>query len=131
MPLEAWDTNLRLFSAAGGAVPSSDQKRLSFIAMLPPDVSAHVTMHMELPQYAAYGAFRAFALKYVKVMQGNSAACKRTRPAHVVKERHEQRELWEGEKEESSAAEEDDLRQRLNDSDDLAEQLEILAFMRA
>ena len=46
--------------------------------MLPPDVSAHVTMHMELPQYATYGALKAFALKYVKVMQGISATRKRT-----------------------------------------------------
>ena len=97
--------------------------------MLPPDVSAHVTMHMELPQYGTYGALKAFALKYVKVMQGISAARKRTRPAHVVEERLEQRELWEGETEESSAAEEEDLRQRLNESDDPAEQIEILAVM--
>ena len=33
--LEAWDTNLRLFSAAGGVPPSSEQKRLSFVAMSP------------------------------------------------------------------------------------------------
>ena len=32
--LEAWDTNLRLFSAAGGTVPSADQKRLSFRTQL-------------------------------------------------------------------------------------------------
>ncbi len=98
--LEAWDTNLRLFSAAGGVPPSSEQKRLSFVAMLPPDVSAHVTMHRELPQYATYSALKGFALKYVKVMQGISAARKRTRPAHVVEE------LWEGETEEGSAVEE-------------------------
>ena len=122
--LEAWDTNLRLFSAAGGVPPSSEQKRLSFVAMLPPDVSAHVTMHLELPQYATYGALKAFALKYVKVMQGISAARKRTRPAHVVEE------VCEGEPEDS-AAEEDDLRQRLNETEDPAEQIEILAFMRA
>ena len=80
--------------------------------------------HLELPQYSTYSALKAFALKYVKVMQGISAARKRTRPAHVVEE------IWEGETEDS-AAEEDDLRQRLNETEDPAEQIEILAFMRA
>ena len=73
-------------------------------------------MHLELPQYSTYGALKAFALKYVKVMQGISAARKRTRPAHVVEE------IWEGETEDS-AAEEEDLPQRLNESDDPAEQI--------
>jgi hypothetical protein len=104
--LEAWDTNLRLFSAAGGALPGPDQKRLSFIAMMPPDVSAHVSMHMELPQYATYSSLKTFALKYVKVMQGISAARRRTRPARVV----EEREFGEAEVYEGSAAEEDELR---------------------
>ena len=84
-------------------------------------------MHMELPQYATYSSLKTFALKYVKVMQGISAARKRTRPAHVV----EEREFGEAEVYEGSAAEEDELRQRLNDTEDVAEQIEILAFMRA
>ena len=66
----------------------------------------------------------------MKVMQGISAARKRTRPAHVVEERQEQRELWEGETPESNAAEEAELCQRLMDSEDPTEQIEILAFMR-
>ena len=84
--LKAWDTNLRLFAEAGGTVPVSDQMRLSFIAVLLPDVSAHVTMHVDLPQYSTYSALKTFALKYVMVMLGISAARKRTRPAHVVEE---------------------------------------------
>ena len=60
-------------------------------------------------------------------MQGISAARKRTRPAHVV----EERELAEAEASEGSAAEEDDLRQRLIETEDVSEQIEILAFMRA
>ena len=41
-----------------------------------------------------------------------------------------QRDLWYGERPESSAAEEAELCQRLMDSEDPAEQIEILAFMR-
>ena len=48
--LESWDTNLRLFHAAGSSPLSSDRKHLAFVCVLPPDVSAHVTMHMEFPQ---------------------------------------------------------------------------------
>ena len=87
-------------------------------------------MHMELPQYSTYISLKTFASKYVKVMQGISAARKRTRPAHVVEEAA-QRELWEGETLESSAAEEAELSHGLMDSEDPAEQIEILASMRA
>ena len=56
--LEAWDTNLRLFAAAGGVITSPDQKFVFVHCQLPPDISAYVTMHMELPQYSAYRSSR-------------------------------------------------------------------------
>ena len=47
--LENWDTNQRLYKAAGGDDIIEAQKRLAFIQMLPRDVCAYVTMHLELP----------------------------------------------------------------------------------
>ena len=55
---------------------------------------------------------------------GISAARKRTRPAHIVEELRE-------DEAEDIAAEEEELRQRLNETEDVNEQVEILAFMRA
>ena len=37
--------------------------------MLPVDVAAYITMHMELPEYSTYDKLFKFVKKYVKVLQ--------------------------------------------------------------
>ena len=66
--LRDWNTNLRLFKEAGGQRPSGDAERLAFTEILPPDVAARVTLHMDLPQYGNFEELRKFTDKYVKVM---------------------------------------------------------------
>ena len=48
--IQIWDTNLRLFKAAGGEVPTDETKRITLINMLPHDVSVYISMHQELPE---------------------------------------------------------------------------------
>ena len=38
--LQEWDTNKRVFVECDGKLPEESQERLSFIEMLPPDISA-------------------------------------------------------------------------------------------
>ena len=71
--LELWDTNIRLFKAAGGREPEGEAKRIAFIKLLPPDVRAHVTLHQDMPQYQDFNELKRFALKYIKVMLGLNA----------------------------------------------------------
>ena len=49
--LEDWETNLRLFTTAGWVAPTGDAERLAFVKLLPPDVAAHVMLHMDMPAY--------------------------------------------------------------------------------
>ena len=82
--LEDWETNLRLFTPAGGAAPTGDAERLAFVKLLPPDVAAHVTLHLDLPAYREFSALKKSASKYVKVMTGLQEARKRQRrPDHL------------------------------------------------
>ena len=76
--LEAWNTNLRLFSNAGVRAPDQAQQRLSFISLLPPDVSTYVSMRVDLPEYDTYSKLMAFALKYVRVLQSVAATRKKS-----------------------------------------------------
>ena len=66
--LRDWKTNLRLLKEAGGSCPTGDTQRLAFTKLLPPDVAAHVILHMDLPQYQSFEELRKFTDKYVKVM---------------------------------------------------------------
>ena len=61
--LELWDTNIRLFKAAGGRDPEGDAKRIAFIKLLPPDVRAHVTLPQDMRQYQDFTELKRFALK--------------------------------------------------------------------
>ena len=67
--LELWDTNIRLFKAAGGREPEGDAKRIAFIKLLPPDVRAHVTLHQDMFQHLDFDELKRFA-KRIKVMLG-------------------------------------------------------------
>ena len=68
--LEEWETDLRLFTTAGGAAPVGDAERLAFVKLSPSDVAAHVPVHMDLPAYPDLGALKKFASKYVKEITG-------------------------------------------------------------
>ena len=59
---------MRLFKTAGGQLPTGDAQRLAFTKLLPPDVAAHATLHMDFTQYREVDALKRFADKYVKVM---------------------------------------------------------------
>ena len=48
--LRDWNTNLRLFTTAGGQPPTGDAQWIAFTKLLPPDVAAHVSLHMDLPE---------------------------------------------------------------------------------
>ena len=63
-----WSTNLRLFETDGGQPSTGDAQRPAFTKLLPPDVAAHVTLHMDLPEYREFDALKRFTDKYVKVM---------------------------------------------------------------
>ena len=52
------NTNLRLFKEAGGTGPTGDAQRLAFTKLVLSDVSAHVTLHMDLPQYQNFEELR-------------------------------------------------------------------------
>ena len=78
--LEAWETNLRLFEAAGGTVPEGDARRLAFTEILPAYVSVHMTMHMD--KYPNFIALKKFTMKYAKVMVGLAATRKRGKYMH-------------------------------------------------
>ena len=75
-----WDTSIRLFTAAGGVAPPDSSKRLTFIDMIPPDISSYVLMHMEM--YPSYDSLRKFVMKYVRVQK--SIKGRQARPAHLV-----------------------------------------------
>ena len=56
---------LRLFAQAGGQRLTGDAQKLAFTKLLPHDVAAHVTLHMDLPQHRSYEALKTFTGKHV------------------------------------------------------------------
>ena len=52
--LEDWETSKRLFEEAGSSLPDQEQEMLTFIDILPPDLSASVLMHMEMTEDRSY-----------------------------------------------------------------------------
>ena len=95
---------------------------MSFISLLLPDVSAYVSMYMELPEYYTFAKLKAFAVKYVKVMLAVSAHWKKS--TYLVEHRQaepEEGEQYEDELEDYEGVENLEVDQRI----------EVLAFMRA
>ena len=45
--LEDWETSKRLLEEAGGKLPDQEQEILTFVDILPSDLSANVLRHME------------------------------------------------------------------------------------
>ena len=80
--LKLWETNIRLFTAAGGKAPEGDAQRIAFIKLLPPAVAAHVTLYSDgFPDYAP---LKRFALRYIKINMGLDA--QRGRPVKLVED---------------------------------------------
>ena len=62
------------YKLAGGDHQLEGQaQKLAFLEMLPGQIAAHVTMHMELDAYDTYDNLVRFTHKYVKVLQGLAA----------------------------------------------------------
>ena len=133
--LKLWETNIRLFTAAGGKAPEGDAQRIAFIKLLPPSVAAHVTLYADNQEFSEYTALKRFALRYIKIMMGLDAQRATTRPLKLVEDaiRH-----LEGEPE-REAEEEPDACEDAADTLDIpgfaekpiSDQVEIFAFMKA
>ena len=128
-----WTTNLRLFKEAGGEPPTGDAQRLAFTKLLPHDVAAHVTLHMNLPQYRDFHELRKFTDNYVKVMTSldrQRKGVKSSAPVRLV-------EAFNGQMEEDGWAidgeepEEEDFVYPALDGLDVEQRVEVLAFMKA
>ena len=52
--------------------------------MLPPDVSAYVTMHSDMPAFASFEALKRFAFKYIKTLR--SLGPRARKAAHLVED---------------------------------------------
>ena len=119
-----WDTDLRLFKKAGGVEPTDHAKRITLIRMLPVEIGAYISMHWEQPEYSTFTTLKKCVFKYIKVLQN----LKRTtaRPAHLVDEQPPNNNDENDDITEEHAA----LLGRLLETDDVEEQVEILAVMR-
>ena len=80
--LKLWDTNIRLFTAAGGEAPRGDAQRIAFIKLLPPSVAAHVTLYSD--NFTEFGPLKRFALKYIKINMGLDAQRSTSRAVKLV-----------------------------------------------
>ena len=121
-----WDTDLRLFKKAGGVEPTDHAKRITLIRMLPVEIAAYISMHWEQPEYSTFIALKKFVFKYIKVLQNLKRPT--ARPTHLVDEQPLPPGAGvEDEENEEHAA----LLGRLLETEDVEEQVEILAVMRA
>ena len=107
---------------------------LPFTKLLPHDVAAHVTLHMDLPQYRTYEALKTFTDKYVKVMtsldrqrRGQRAAPQAVRLVDNLDSQGEE----DGYAIDGPQEDEDDFIYPELDSLDVDQRIEVLAFMRA
>ncbi len=120
--VQAWNTNIRLFVAADGEAPTESAKRMTLIHMLPIDVSAYISMHEAREEFRSFDALKRFVYKYVRTLR----SLKRTGPraAHLLDDAPPPLEVEEEDEDEEA------LMQRLLATDDVEEQVEILAFMK-
>ena len=133
--LEVWDTNIRLFKAAGCREPEGDAKRIAFVKLLPPDVRAHVALHQDMPQYQDFTEFKRFALKYIKVMAGLNAERRRAAQPLKLFEEERVRETPKvdeyGNNQGADEPEDETVDIKGHVGMEVAAKVEILAFMRA
>ena len=132
--LRNWNTNLRLFAQAGGQKLSGEAQKLAFTKLLPHDVAAHVTLHMDLPQYRTYEALKIFTDKYVKVMtsldrqrRGQRAAPQAVRLVDNLDSQGEE----DGYAIDGLYEDEEGFSYPELDNLDVDQRVEVLAFMRA
>ena len=123
--VEECNTNIRLFVAANGKVPIEEAKRMTLDQMLPMEISACISMHEGLPDYRTFPALKRFIFKYVRTLSN----LKRTGPraAHLLLEKEDGPPPLETEE---PGPDEEELMARLLASENVEEQVEILAFMR-
>ena len=119
-----WNTSIRLFKKAGGVEPPESQKRITLIRMLPMDIGAYVTMHWELPEYKTFDALLKFVNKYIKVLRNLRKSP--TKPAHMIEVDDEVPGSVGGDMDPEQA----ELIERLLATDDVEEQVEILAVVQ-
>ena len=120
--VETWNTNIRLFVAADGEQPTEEAKRITLIHMLPMEVSAYISMHESNIEYKTFDALKRFIYKYVRTLRGLKRAGPRA--AHLLDEGPPPLEVEEPDRDE------EELMARLLATDDVEEQVEILAFMK-
>ena len=132
--IETWKTDIRLLREAGGQLPPDHQLRLTLIHVLPIDISAYVTMHLELPKYATYESLKRFVLKYVEVQRILRRAGHK--PAHILDEarapdaaKTSDASSKGSEYSDENDDEEAELLERLAAAEDVEERVEILAVM--
>ena len=118
-----WNTNIRKMIENGGNAPDDATRRAAFLEMLPAELNTHATMKLDEPEFATFGQVKAWATKYVKVLQKQK---RRTKGGlHVVDRGADER--GQDEEEEWHSAEEG----QMNDDDDwAAQQAEVLATLR-
>ena len=131
--LRDWTSNLRMLKEAGGQRPVADAEKLAFTKLLPADVAARVTLHMDLPQYRDLEELRKFTDKYVKVMTSLDRQRKGVRSTASVRIV----EAYNGQGEDDGyaidGAKGDDEKLIYPDLEglDVDQRIEVLAFMRA
>ena len=84
--LEDLEITHRLFTEADGKLPEPDIIRLSFVGMLPHEVSTYVSLHLDMQEYKSLGKLNKFVLKYAKPLMSR----KSRRPVYLVE--HESRD---------------------------------------
>ena len=97
-------------------------KRITLIYMLPIEISAYISMHETRDEYGTFDDLKRFVYKYVRTLR----SLKRTGPraAHLLADAPTPLEVEEPD------PDEEELMARLLASEDVEEQVEILAFMK-
>ena len=72
-----------LFRAAGGQPPPDHQRRLTLVQMLPIDISAYATMHMDVPAHSSYDILKKSMIKYIRIMKNLKSRSSRTAAAPI------------------------------------------------
>ena len=110
-----------MFVAADGTAPTDEAKRMTLVQMFSMETAAYVSMHESLPELQSFTTLKRIVFKYIRTLRN----LKRTAPraAHLLDEAPEPEV-------EDQEPDEEELMARLLASDDVDEQMEILAGMR-
>ena len=111
-----------------------DAQRLAFTKLLPPDVAAHVTLHMDIPQYQSFEELRKFTDKSVKVMTALDRQRKGVRsqaPVRLVDNLNIDGEFDGLAVDDAEFEDDSDFIYPALDGLDVESRVEVLAFMKA